>query len=139
MPIVYDDRHVPRLTADVPVAEAATSREATPWGCGSVSTPLLERAAKFSSQVRRGQHDCSPSKRAGDVSVYIPQMSSRLPMVRSSCQSDRVQRRVTSGDFNAGISVSCVGSAAQIAMKQVWQMKLELAQFAELEAFSQFA
>ena len=109
-------------------------REAFPGDVFYLHSRLLERAAKLSDALGGGSMTALPiiETQAGDVSAYIP----------TNVISITDGQIFLSGDlFNVGISVSRVGSAAQIkAMKQVaGKLKLELAQFAELEAFSQFA
>nr|YP_009032809.1 ATP synthase CF1 alpha subunit [Osmundastrum cinnamomeum]AHA59542.1 ATP synthase CF1 alpha subunit [Osmundastrum cinnamomeum] len=117
-------------------------REAYP---GDVSYPhprLLERAAKSSSQLGEGSMTALPivETQAGDVSAYIPTNVISITDGQIFLSADLFNAGIRPA-INVGISVSRVGSAAQIkAMKQVaGKSKLELAQFAELEAFAQFA
>lgn len=118
------------------------------WGnlCGLVSfylhSRLLERAAKLSNALGEGSMTALPivETQEGDVSAYIPtnviSITDGQIFLSASLFNGGLRPAI-----NVGISVSRVGSAAQPkAMKQVGgKLKLELAQFAELEAFSQFA
>ncbi|MGL5076373.1 MAG: F0F1 ATP synthase subunit alpha, partial [Waterburya sp.] len=103
---------------------------------------LLERAAKLSDALGGGSMTALPiiETQAGDVSAYIPTNVISITDGQIFLSSDLFNAGFRPA-INAGISVSRVGSAAQTkAMKQVaGKLKLELAQFAELEAFAQFA
>ncbi|XP_037491793.1 ATP synthase subunit alpha, chloroplastic-like [Jatropha curcas] len=103
---------------------------------------LLERAAKSSSQLGEGSMTALPivETQSGDVSAYIPTNVISITDGQIFLSADLFNAGIRPA-INVGISVSRVGSAAQIkAMKQVaGKSKLELAQFAELEAFAQFA
>ncbi|KAJ0016577.1 hypothetical protein Pint_10309 [Pistacia integerrima] len=103
---------------------------------------LLERAAKLSSQLGEGSMTALPivETQSGDVSAYIPTNVISITDGQIFLSADLFNAGIRPA-INVGISVSRVGSAAQIkAMKQVaGKLKLELAQFAELEAFAQFA
>jgi F-type H+-transporting ATPase subunit alpha len=103
---------------------------------------LLERAAKLSSQLGEGSMTALPivETQSGDVSAYIPTNVISITDGQIFLSADLFNAGIRPA-INVGISVSRVGSAAQIkAMKQVaGKLKLELAQFAELEAFSQFS
>ena len=103
---------------------------------------LLERAAKLSDALGGGSMTALPiiETQAGDVSAYIPTNVISITDGQIFLSGDLFNAGIRPA-INVGISVSRVGSAAQIkAMKQVaGKLKLELAQFAELEAFSQFA
>jgi F-type H+-transporting ATPase subunit alpha len=103
---------------------------------------LLERAAKLSDALGGGSMTALPiiETQAGDVSAYIPTNVISITDGQIFLSSNLFNSGFRPA-INAGISVSRVGSAAQTkAMKQVaGKLKLELAQFAELEAFSQFA
>ena len=117
-------------------------REAYPGDVFYLHSRLLERAAKLNEKLGDGSMTALPiiETQAGDVSAYIPTNVISITDGQIFLSSD-----LFNGGFrpaiNAGVSVSRVGSAAQTkAMKQVaGKLKLELAQFAELEAFSQFA
>ena len=117
-------------------------REAYPGDVFYLHSRLLERAAKLSDDLGAGSMTALPiiETQAGDVSAYIPTNVISITDGQIFLSSDLFNAGFRPA-INAGISVSRVGSAAQIkAMKQVaGKLKLELAQFAELEAFSQFA
>nr|AKI29298.1 ATP synthase CF1 alpha subunit [Selaginella uncinata] len=117
-------------------------REAYPGDVFYLHSRLLERAAKLSSQLGEGSMTALPivETQAGDVSAYIPTNVISITDGQIFLSADLFNAGVRPA-INVGISVSRVGSAAQIkAMKQVaGKLKLELAQFAELEAFAQFA
>jgi F-type H+-transporting ATPase subunit alpha len=117
-------------------------REAYPGDVFYLHSRLLERAAKLSDALGGGSMTALPiiETQAGDVSAYIPTNVISITDGQIFLSSDLFNSGFRPA-INAGISVSRVGSAAQTkAMKQVaGKLKLELAQFAELEAFSQFA
>jgi F-type H+-transporting ATPase subunit alpha len=117
-------------------------REAYPGDVFYLHSRLLERAAKLSDVLGGGSMTALPiiETQAGDVSAYIPTNVISITDGQIFLSGDLFNSGIRPA-INVGISVSRVGSAAQIkAMKQVaGKLKLELAQFAELEAFSQFA
>ena len=117
-------------------------REAFPGDVFYLHSRLLERAAKLSDALGAGSMTALPiiETQAGDVSAYIPTNVISITDGQIFLSGDLFNAGIRPA-INVGISVSRVGSAAQIkAMKQVaGKLKLELAQFAELEAFSQFA
>jgi F-type H+-transporting ATPase subunit alpha len=117
-------------------------REAYPGDVFYLHSRLLERAAKLSDDLGGGSMTALPiiETQAGDVSAYIPTNVISITDGQIFLSGDLFNAGIRPA-INVGISVSRVGSAAQIkAMKQVaGKLKLELAQFAELEAFSQFA
>jgi F-type H+-transporting ATPase subunit alpha len=117
-------------------------REAFPGDVFYLHSRLLERAAKLSSDLGGGSMTALPiiETEAGDVSAYIPTNVISITDGQVFLSNDLFNSGIKPA-IDVGISVSRVGSAAQIkAMKQVaGKLKLELAQFAELEAFSQFA
>ena len=117
-------------------------REAYPGDVFYLHSRLLERAAKLSDNLGGGSMTALPiiETQAGDVSAYIPTNVISITDGQIFLSGDLFNAGIRPA-INVGISVSRVGSAAQIkAMKQVaGKLKLELAQFAELEAFSQFA
>nr|YP_009395370.1 ATP synthase CF1 subunit alpha [Polysiphonia infestans]ARW64350.1 ATP synthase CF1 subunit alpha [Polysiphonia infestans] len=117
-------------------------REAYPGDVFYLHSRLLERAAKLSNELGAGSMTALPiiETQAGDVSAYIPTNVISITDGQIFLSGDLFNSGIRPA-INVGISVSRVGSAAQIkAMKQVaGKLKLELAQFAELEAFSQFA
>ena len=117
-------------------------REAYPGDVFYLHSRLLERAAKLSDNLGGGSMTALPiiETQAGDVSAYIPTNVISITDGQIFLSGDLFNSGIRPA-INVGISVSRVGSAAQTkAMKQVaGKLKLELAQFAELEAFSQFA
>ena len=117
-------------------------REAFPGDVFYLHSRLLERAAKLSDQLGSGSMTALPivETQEGDVSAYIPTNVISITDGQIFLSGDIFNAGVRPA-INVGISVSRVGSAAQPkAMKKVaGKLKLELAQFAELEAFSQFA
>lgn len=117
-------------------------REAYPGDVFYLHSRLLERAAKLSDELGGGSMTALPivETQEGDVSAYIPTNVISITDGQIFLSADIFNAGIRPA-INVGISVSRVGSAAQPkAMKQVaGKLKLELAQFAELEAFSQFA
>ena len=116
-------------------------REAYPGDVFYLHSRLLERAAKLSDAEGAGSLTALPiiETQAGDVSAYIPTNVISITDGQIFLETDLFYSGVRPA-LNVGISVSRVGSAAQIkAMRQVaGPLKLELAQFRELAAFSQF-
>ncbi|KAK8916130.1 hypothetical protein KSP39_PZI022204 [Platanthera zijinensis] len=117
-------------------------REAYPGDVFYLHSRLLERAAKSNSHLGEGSMTALPivETQSGDVSAYIPTNVISITDGQIFLSADLFNAGIRPA-INVGISVSRVGSAAQIkAMKKVaGKSKLELAQFAELEAFAQFA
>jgi len=117
-------------------------REAYPGDVFYLHSRLLERAAKLNDVFGGGSMTALPiiETQAGDVSAYIPTNVISITDGQIFLSEDLFNSGIRPA-INVGISVSRVGSAAQIkAMKQVaGTLKLELAQFDELQAFSQFA
>jgi F-type H+-transporting ATPase subunit alpha len=117
-------------------------REAYPGDVFYLHSRLLERAAKLSDSLGAGSITALPvvETQAGDVSAYIPTNVISITDGQIFLSADLFNSGLRPA-VNVGISVSRVGSAAQPkAIKQVaGKLKLELAQFAELEAFAQFA
>merc|ERR1711991_1016325 len=117
-------------------------REAYPGDVFYLHSRILERAAKLSDQLGEGSMTALPfiETQGGDVSAYIPTNVISITDGQIFLSADIFNSGMRPA-INVGISVSRVGSAAQVkAMKTVaGKLKLELAQFAELEAFSQFA
>ncbi len=116
-------------------------REAYPGDVFYLHSRLLERAAKLNDEHGAGSLTALPivETQAGDVSAYIPTNVISITDGQIFLETGLFYRGVRPA-INVGLSVSRVGSAAQIkAMKQVaGSMKLELAQFREMEAFAQF-
>ena len=117
-------------------------REAYPGDVFYLHSRLLERAAKMNDDEGAGSLTAMPviETQAGDVSAYIPTNVISITDGQIFLESSLFYQGVRPA-VNVGISVSRVGSAAQIkAMKQVaGKIKLELAQYREMAAFSQFA
>jgi F-type H+-transporting ATPase subunit alpha len=116
-------------------------REAYPGDVFYIHSRLLERAAKMSDDKGAGSLTALPiiETQAGDVSAYIPTNVISITDGQIFLETDLFYKGVRPA-VNVGLSVSRVGSAAQIkAMKQVaGSIKLELAQYREMEAFAQF-
>merc|ERR1712123_172679 len=110
-------------------------REAYPGDVFYLHSRLLERAAKISDDLGAGSLTALPviETQAGDVSAYIP--TNVISITDGQIFLEGIRPAI-----NVGLSVSRVGSAAQMkAMKQVsGTMKLDLAQFREVAAFAQF-
>ena len=117
-------------------------REAYPGDVFYIHSRLLERAAKMNDDFGAGSLTALPviETQAGDVSAYIPTNVISITDGQIFLETGLFFKGIRPA-INVGLSVSRVGSAAQIkAMKQVaGSIKLELAQFREMEAFSQFA
>merc|ERR1711988_995360 len=117
-------------------------REAYPGDVFYLHSRLLERAAKLNDSLGGGSITALPivETQAGDVSAYIPTNVISITDGQIFLSADLFNSGLRPA-INVGISVSRVGSAAQPkAIKQVaGKLKLELTQFAELEAFAQFA
>ena len=117
-------------------------REAYPGDVFYLHSRLLERAAKMSDSLGAGSLTALPviETQAGDVSAYIPTNVISITDGQIFLETELFFRGIRPA-VNVGLSVSRVGSAAQIkAMKQVaGRIKLELAQYREMAAFAQFA
>jgi F-type H+-transporting ATPase subunit alpha len=117
-------------------------REAYPGDVFYLHSRLLERAAKMNDDNGAGSLTALPviETQAGDVSAYIPTNVISITDGQIFLETELFYRGIRPA-VNVGISVSRVGSAAQIkAMKQVaGRIKLELAQYREMAAFAQFA
>ena len=117
-------------------------REAYPGDVFYLHSRLLERAAKMSKEMKSGSLTALPviETQAGDVSAYIPTNVISITDGQVFLSSDLFNSGLRPA-INVGISVSRVGGAAQTkAIKKIaGTLKLELAQFDELAAFSQFA
>merc|ERR1712044_17426 len=116
-------------------------REAYPGDVFYLHSRLLERAAKMNENHGAGSLTALPiiETQAGDVSAYIPTNVISITDGQIFLETELFYKGVRPA-INVGLSVSRVGSAAQIkAMKQVaGSMKLELAQYREVAAFAQF-
>jgi F-type H+-transporting ATPase subunit alpha len=116
-------------------------REAYPGDVFYLHSRLLERAAKLSDSKKAGSLTALPvvETNGGDVSAYIPTNVISITDGQIFLETDLFYRGIRPA-VNPGLSVSRVGSAAQVVtMKKIAaSLKLELAQFREVEAFSQF-
>ncbi|MEQ1789656.1 MAG: F0F1 ATP synthase subunit alpha [Rickettsiales bacterium] len=116
-------------------------REAYPGDVFYIHSRLLERSAKMSDAMGAGSMTALPiiETQAGDVSAYIPTNVISITDGQIFLETDLFYKGVRPA-VNVGLSVSRVGSSAQIkAMKQVaGSIKLELAQYREMESFAQF-
>ena len=116
-------------------------REAYPGDIFYLHSRLLERAAKLSEKVGAGSMTALPvvETQAGDVSAYIPTNVISITDGQIFLETELFYKGIRPA-INAGLSVSRVGSAAQVkTMKKVaGSLKLELAQFREIESFAQF-
>jgi F-type H+-transporting ATPase subunit alpha len=117
-------------------------REAYPGDVFYLHSRLLERAAKMNEEHASGSLTALPviETQAGDVSAYIPTNVISITDGQIFLETELFFRGIRPA-VNVGLSVSRVGSAAQVkAMKQVaGRIKLELAQYREMAAFAQFA
>jgi F-type H+-transporting ATPase subunit alpha len=117
-------------------------REAYPGDVFYLHSRLLERAAKLSPQYGGGSLTALPvvETQAGDVSAYIPTNVISITDGQIFLESKLFNEGIRPA-INVGLSVSRVGSAAQVkAMKEIaGTLKLELAQFREVESFASFA
>jgi F-type H+-transporting ATPase subunit alpha len=141
--IVYDDlsKHAVAYRQVSLVLKRPSGREAFPGDVFYLHSRLLERAARVGEKYGNGSLTALPiiETQAGDVSAYIPTNVISITDGQIYLESDLFYQGVRPA-INVGLSVSRVGSAAQLkAMKQVaGQLKGELAQFRELAAFAQF-
>nr|YP_009436818.1 ATP synthase CF1 alpha subunit [Cyphia schlechteri]ATG27193.1 ATP synthase CF1 alpha subunit [Cyphia schlechteri] len=142
--IIYDDlsKHAQAYRQMSLLLRRPPGREAYPGDVFYLHSRLLERAAKLSSQLGEGSMTALPivETQSGDVSAYIPTNVISITDGQIFLSADLFNAGIRPA-INVGLSVSRVGSAAQIgAMKQVvGQLKLDLAQLSELETFAQFA
>lgn len=141
---VYDDlsKHAVAYRAMSLLLRRPPGREAYPGDVFYLHSRLLERASKLSDKLGGGSLTALPiiETQAGDVSAYIPTNVISITDGQIFLETDLFYAGVRPA-INAGISVSRVGGAAQTkAMKMVaGKLRLDLAQFRELEAFAQFA
>ena len=142
--MVYDDlsKHAVAYRQMSLLLRRPPGREAYPGDVFYLHSRLLERAAKMNDDHGAGSLTALPviETQAGDVSAYIPTNVISITDGQIFLETDLFYRGIRPA-INVGLSVSRVGSAAQIkAMKQVaGRIKLELAQYREMAAFSQFA
>jgi F-type H+/Na+-transporting ATPase subunit alpha len=141
--IVYDDlsKHAVAYRQMSLLLRRPPGREAYPGDVFYLHSRLLERAAKMSDDKGAGSLTALPiiETQSGDVSAYIPTNVISITDGQIFLETELFYKGIRPA-VNVGLSVSRVGSAAQIkAMKQVaGSIKLELAQFREMEAFAQF-
>lgn len=142
--IIFDDltKHAQAYRQLSLLLRRPPGREAFPGDVFYLHSRLLERAAKMSDEMGGGSLTALPiiETQAGDLSAYIPTNVISITDGQIFLVSDLFYKGIRPA-VDVGKSVSRVGGAAQIkAMKQVaGSLKLELAQFRELEAFSAFA
>ena len=142
--IVYDDlsKHAQAYRAMSLLLKRPPGREAYPGDVFYLHSRLLERAVKLNDELGGGSITALPiiETQAGDVSAYIPTNVISITDGQIFLESNSFNAGIRPA-INAGISVSRVGGAAQTkGIKQVaGKLRLDLAQFRELEAFAQFA
>ena len=142
--IIYDDltKHAQAYRAMSLLLRRPPGREAYPGDVFYLHSRLLERACKLNDELGGGSITALPiiETQAGDVSAYIPTNVISITDGQIFLESNLFNSGIRPA-INAGISVSRVGGAAQTkAIKQVaGKLRLDLAQFRELEAFAQFA
>ena len=141
--IVYDDlsKHAVAYRQVSLILKRPSGREAFPGDVFYLHSRLLERAARVGEKYGNGSVTALPiiETQAGDVSAYIPTNVISITDGQIYLEPDLFYQGVRPA-ISVGLSVSRVGSEAQLkAMKQVAaQLKGDLAQFRELEAFAQF-
>ena len=141
--IVYDDlsKHAVAYRTMSLLLKRPPGREAYPGDVFYLHSRLLERAAKLNDELGGGSLTALPiiETQAGDISAYIPTNVISITDGQIFLQTELFNAGVRPA-VDSGLSVSRVGSAAQIkAMKQVsGSLKLELAQFREMQAFAKF-
>lgn len=142
--IVYDDltKHAVAYREMSLILRRPPGREAFPGDVFYIHSRLLERAAKVSDEKGAGSLTALPiiETQAGDVSAYIPTNVISITDGQIFLETDLFFSGIRPA-INVGLSVSRVGGAAQIkATKQVaGTLRLDLAQYRELQAFAQFA
>lgn len=142
--IVYDDlsKHAVAYRALSLLLERSPGREAYPGDVFYLHSRLLERSARLSDEKGGGSITALPiiETQAGDVSAYIPTNVISITDGQIFLESDLFFSGMRPA-VNVGLSVSRVGGAAQTkAMKKVaGSIRIDLAQFREMEVFTQFA
>lgn len=142
--VIYDDlsKHASAYREVSLLLRRPPGREAYPGDVFYLHSRLLERACRVNKENGGGSITALPiiETQAGDISAYIPTNVISITDGQIFLESDLFFKGVRPA-VNVGLSVSRVGGAAQTkAMKKVaGQLRLDLAQFRELEAFSQFA
>lgn len=141
--IVYDDlsKHAVAYRTMSLLLKRPPGREAYPGDVFYLHSRLLERSAKLNEEYGLGSLTALPiiETQAGDIAAYIPTNVISITDGQIFLQTELFNAGIRPA-VDSGLSVSRVGSAAQVkAMKQVsGSLKLELAQYHELQAFSQF-
>ncbi len=141
--LVYDDlsKHAASYREISLLLRRPPGREAYPGDVFYLHSRLLERAARLNENYGNGSLTALPiiETQAGDISAYIPTNVISITDGQIFLESDLFYQGIRPA-LNTGLSVSRVGSAAQIkAMKKVaGKLKLEMAQYRELAAFAQF-
>jgi len=142
--IIYDDlsKHAVAYREMSLILRRPPGREAYPGDVFYLHSRLLERASKLNDALGAGSLTALPiiETQAGDVSAYIPTNVISITDGQIFLESDLFNSGIRPA-INVGLSVSRVGGAAQIkAIKQVsGNLRLDLAQYRELQAFAQFA
>jgi len=142
--IVYDDlsKHAVAYREMSLILRRPPGREAYPGDVFYLHSRLLERAAKLNDEMGAGSLTALPiiETQAGDVAAYIPTNVISITDGQIFLETDLFNSGIRPA-INVGLSVSRVGGAAQIkATKQVaGTLRLDLAQYRELQAFAQFA
>jgi F-type H+-transporting ATPase subunit alpha len=142
--VIYDDlsKHAQAYRAVSLLLRRPPGREAYPGDVFYLHSRLLERAAKLSDELGGGSLTALPiiETQAGDVSAYIPTNVISITDGQIYLEPSLFYAGIRPA-INVGISVSRVGGDAQIrAMKQVaGRLRLDMAQFREVQAFAQFA
>jgi len=142
--IVYDDlsKHADAYREMSLLLRRPPGREAYPGDVFYLHSRLLERAAKLNDELGAGSLTALPiiETKGGDVAAYIPTNVISITDGQIFLETNLFNKGIRPA-INVGLSVSRVGGAAQIkAMKQVaGNLRLDLAQYRELEAFAQFA
>ena len=142
--IIYDDlsKHAVAYREMSLILRRPPGREAYPGDVFYLHSRLLERASKLNDALGAGSLTALPiiETQAGDVSAYIPTNVISITDGQIFLESDLFNSGIRPA-INVGLSVSRVGGAAQIkAIKQVsGTLRLDLAQYRELQAFAQFA
>lgn len=142
--VIYDDltKHAVAYREVSLLLHRPPGREAYPGDVFYLHSRLLERAARLNQENGGGSLTALPiiETQAGDISAYIPTNVISITDGQIFLESDLFYRGIRPA-VNVGLSVSRVGGAAQTkAIKKVaGQLRLDLAQFRELEAFAQFA
>ena len=142
--IIYDDlsKHAVAYREMSLILRRPRGREAYPGDVFYLHSRLLERASKLSDKLGAGSLTALPiiETQAGDVSAYIPTNVISITDGQIFLESDLFNSGIRPA-INVGLSVSRVGGAAQIkAIKKVsGTLRLDLAQYRELQAFAQFA